>query len=317
MIAKVITEDVPYDVQQLCAEGDDDWGYEELTEVLLSHGIETYIEEKDESMAGVLRSIGNGGELSSESKNISNPIEILVKAVLCVCNVYEEIVLDRLLMEEHHKEQIHLDAHVSTKLRSYRSHSPKLCLNAQIEVCQSVLKLCEDRLRCYRTGFQCCSLLVHTRGSSSSRLENRSNMNSNTDNATINVPFEFVVVRPTGMGVVVNTSFMSASCPSVIPSFSDGASITSFVPFHGEEQCASDQEQLLKAAGEEFYRRPRDFAAFEAVLTRYVADVNYFDVNQSCLHDELNSDGDGSDEERLRPILIGSKDANVCATCLY
>ena len=103
---RAITQDIPYDVQELCAQ-DGGWDYDGLMETLLAKGMDTYVEEREHNMLGyVTGPLGgsDGNIMGAEHKfssSIESPLEVLVKAVIAVCGKYEELVLDRLLQQSH------------------------------------------------------------------------------------------------------------------------------------------------------------------------------------------------------------------------
>ena len=333
MIVRVITQDIPYDVQQLCAEeeeedgrGGEGGGYEALMDLLLTRGMDTYVEEKEETLfgfaTGALGSNGGRGLAQREhlftTPQLESPLETLVKAVIRVCGKYEDLVLDRLLQESHHDNGfMNLDSRLSTKLKRYRQHSPTLSLKAQAEVCQHVLQLCEDRLCQLRSGPQCCSLLVHTRGGGVRASVHSSNGAGAGAGAVVQTPFEFVVVRPTGLGVVVSTALVVQAKQQRIPNYAEEQQqgvneISSFVPFSfTPEGRLTEQQRLVSLVSGEMARQPDAFALLDTVLLRYVADVSFFNVKPSQFHCVDRGEG-GTD---LGEDMNDDTDGNVPETC--
>jgi hypothetical protein len=305
VIVRVITQDVPYDVQQLCSE-DEDGGYEGLMDLLFVRGMDTDVDEMEDDMVGFARgnlggsngSFSNGNE-AFISHVVDTPMEILVKAVIDVCGKYEELVLDRLVSESDEGNGIlSHESKLSAKLKRYRKQPPNLSLRAQVEVFQHVLQLCEDRLCQLRSGANTCSLLVHSRGSS----------NVNVHKSVVETPFEFVVVRPSGLGVVVSTSLVVESRKEVIPDYSKDQEygvndISSYVPFKfSTTEELSYKQRLIESVGVEMAQRPQEFALLDTLMSRFVADVSYYDLNQDPCNEDIEVECVTTTDNLLRAV---------------
>ena len=146
---------------------------------------------------------------------------------------------------------------------------PDLRLRAQAQISLRILSMCEARNKKIRSSAGACSVLMRSRGHYDDTVDNP---------AESTVPFEFVVVRPGGVGVVVCASFLGDAHVDEIPNYADTP--ISRLNFRSRQLHADlivqTQARIVAMRLLSEVAKAVDCPSlheFEAALTRFVSDV--------------------------------------------
>lgn len=176
--------------------------------------------------------------------------DILMEKVLTVCDAMEEILV----------QEMQISGSVDTL--------PTLQLRAQAETSLRVLSLCEARKKAIRSSSGSCSVLTRSRGLYDDSADAP---------AESTVPFEFVVVRPSGLGVVVWARCMGDAHVDHITDYARLPS--SRLNFRSANVSVGSEETRARAVAIQILAATAqgmdgiDLHSFDASVTRFVCDV--------------------------------------------
>jgi hypothetical protein len=176
--------------------------------------------------------------------------DILMEKVMALCAAMEESLVQEM------------------QISGSLDNIPTLQLRAQAEVSLRVLSLCESRKKMIRSSAGSCSVLVRSRG-----------LYDDTSGAPAesSVPFEFVVVRPSGVGVVIWARCMGDARIDKIANYSLLPS--SRLNYRSTNVSVGDEESAARAAAVRVLACTAqgidctDLHSFDASVTRFVGDV--------------------------------------------
>lgn len=185
-------------------------------------------------------------------------IDILLEKVLALCEELEENLLQEL------------------RASGSEENIPTLRLRAQAEVSLRVLSLCEARKKSIRSSSGSCSVLMRSRGLYDVSVD------TPADSA---VPYEFVVVRPSGMGVVVWAHSLGNSEINEIPNYAElPSSRLNFKNSDGITADSSNHARVVAVKLMTVAAQALDSVeshSFDASLLRFVGDVVCVDKSNS------------------------------------